>query len=72
LLDLNYKEDSNADVDANIVMNKRGEIIELQITSERKPFKRELVDDLVKLAQDGIQEIIAKQLEICGELTGIR
>lgn len=66
LLDLDYNEDSQADVDSNVVMNRKGELIELQMTSERKPFKKELVSDLIKLAQKGINEIIEKQLEICG------
>lgn len=69
LLDLSYVEDSKAEVDANIVMSKSGEIIELQMTSERKPFQKESIGKLVELAEKGINEIVAKQLEACGELT---
>ena len=65
LLDLSYKEDSKAEVDCNIVMNKSGELIELQMTAEGKPFKQELTDNLIKLAYKGIQEIIQKQAEAC-------
>ncbi len=64
LLDLAYSEDSQAEVDSNIVMNKSGHIIELQMTAEGKPFSQKYVDELVKLAQKGINEIIVKQMEI--------
>jgi len=64
MLDLSYVEDSKAEVDCNVVMNKSGEIIELQMTAEGKPFKQETVDQLVKLAQKGINQIIEKQLEL--------
>jgi len=67
MLDLNYDEDSNADVDCNVVMNKSGGLIELQMTSERKPFDRKLINDLVSLADGGIKQIIEKQLEACEE-----
>lgn len=64
MLDLSYVEDSKAEVDCNIVMNKSGDLIELQMTAEGKPFKQETVDKLVKLAQKGINQIIEKQLEL--------
>jgi ribonuclease PH len=62
LLDLNYGEDSNAEVDANIVMTDSGEFIEVQGTSEGKPFSRDQLDDLLKLAEGGIHELMAIQL----------
>ena len=65
LLDLSYIEDSKAEVDCNVVMSKSGKIIELQMTAEGKPFNRSAVNELVDLAQQGIQEIISKQEEIC-------
>lgn len=65
LLDLAYSEDSQAEVDANVVMNKSGQIIELQMTAEGKPFDQKVVDELVKLAYKGIQEIIEKQMDVC-------
>lgn len=60
LLDLTYDEDSKAEIDSNIVMNKKGELIEFQITSERKPFNQDLVFNLIKLAKKGIDEIIQR------------
>ncbi len=64
LLDLSYIEDSKADVDCNVVMNKTGDVIELQMTAEGKPFSRDLINELVKLAEKGIKEIIQKQEDI--------
>ena len=64
LLDLSYSEDSQAEVDCNVVMNKSGKIIELQMTAEGKPFSQELVGQMVQLAQKGINKIIEKQLEV--------
>lgn len=64
LLDLSYGEDSKAEVDSNIVMNKSGQIIELQMTAEGKPFKQELINKLIELAQKGIKQIIEKQMQI--------
>lgn len=64
LLDLSYNEDSQAEVDGNIVMNKSGKLIELQMTAEGKPFDQVLVSEMVKLAEKGIKEIIQKQLEV--------
>ena len=64
LLDLSYNEDSKAEVDCNVVMNKSGKIIELQMTSEGEPFDQGLVNRIVELGYKGIREIIEKQLEI--------
>lgn len=64
LLDLSYSEDSQAEVDCNVVMNKSGQIIELQMTAEGKPFSRSLVEELINLAETGIKEIIKKQIQI--------
>ncbi len=58
LLDLEYIEDSNADVDCNVVMNKKGEIIEFQSTAEGHAFKKEQLDELFETCQTGIQTII--------------
>src|SRR5215469_14216747 len=63
LLDLNYAEDSRAEVDANIVMTDAGEFIEVQGTSEGKPFSRAELDQLLQLAEGGIRELMALQLE---------
>ena len=64
MLDLCYSEDSKAEVDGNIVINKFGQVIEIQMTAEGKPFEQKIIDELVKLAQKGIFEIIEKQLEL--------
>jgi len=58
LLDLAYEEDSNADVDMNIVMTGAGEFIEIQGTSEKKTFNKAQLDKLLELAQKGIGELI--------------
>ena len=61
LLDLDYSEDSTADVDMNVVMTGGGRLIEVQATAERVPFSRAELDALVDLAAAGIQEIGARQ-----------
>ncbi len=57
LLDLNYGEDSHAEVDANVVMTESGEFIEVQGTAEGKPFSRARLDELLALAEKGIREL---------------
>ncbi|MGH2501207.1 MAG: ribonuclease PH, partial [Ktedonobacterales bacterium] len=57
LLDLDYSEDSHAEVDANIVMTDTGELIEVQGTAEGKPFSRARLDELLALAEKGIREL---------------
>jgi ribonuclease PH len=61
LLDLEYTEDSSADVDMNVVMSGDGRVIEVQATAEREPFTRELLDVLLDLAGEGIDEITEAQ-----------
>jgi ribonuclease PH len=61
LLDLEYTEDSTADVDMNVVMTADGLVIEVQATAEREPFTRELLDTLLDLAEEGIEEITEAQ-----------
>lgn len=61
LLDLNYSEDSHAEVDANVVMTDRGEFVEVQGTAEGKPFTRRRLDELLALAEQGITELHAIQ-----------
>jgi ribonuclease PH len=53
ILDLNYAEDSQADLDMNIVMTGKGEFIEIQGTAERKPFNKKQLDELVARAKKG-------------------
>ncbi|HUY76037.1 MAG TPA: ribonuclease PH [Ktedonobacterales bacterium] len=57
MLDLNYAEDSHADVDSNVVMTDGGEFIEVQGTAEGKPFSRQRLDELLALAEKGIREL---------------
>lgn len=61
ILDLSYAEDSQAEVDMNLVMTDKNEFIEIQGTSERKAFNREQMDKLLGLAQKGIEELIEIQ-----------
>jgi ribonuclease PH len=61
LLDLNYAEDSQAAVDANVVMTDRGDYIEVQGTAEGKPYTRAHLDALLALADKGIRELLAIQ-----------
>ena len=61
LLDLDYAEDSTADVDMNVVMTGDGQLIEVQATAERTPFSRARLDELLELAAGGIGEIAEAQ-----------
>ncbi|MDP2728136.1 MAG: ribonuclease PH [Dehalococcoidia bacterium] len=69
LLDLNYEEDSQAEVDFNVVMTGRGEFVEIQGTAEGRPFSRETVDNLLSLAQQGISKLLLAQREVLGDKT---
>jgi ribonuclease PH len=57
LLDLDYSEDSTAEVDANVVMTGDGGLVEVQATAERTPLSRAHLDDLLALAAGGIVEL---------------
>ena len=57
MLDLNYEEDSQADVDMNIVMTGSGKFVELQATSERSPFDDTKLGDMLALARAGITHL---------------
>ncbi len=57
LLDLDYPEDSSAEVDANVVMTGDGGLVEVQATAERTPLSRAHLDDLLALAQGGIEAL---------------
>jgi ribonuclease PH len=63
LLDLDYSEDSTAEVDANVVMTGGGTLVEVQATAERTPLQRASLDDLLALAASGVEELRAKQDE---------
>jgi ribonuclease PH len=62
-LDLDYSEDSEAEVDMNVVMTGEGALVEVQATAERTPFTRARLDDLLELAAGGIEELAAAQEE---------
>jgi len=61
MLDLDYMEDSHADVDLNVVMTSDDHLIEIQGTAEHQPFPRTTLDKMLKLASAGINEIISLQ-----------
>jgi ribonuclease PH len=61
LLDLDYREDSSAEVDANVVMTGDGDLVEVQATAERTPLSRAHLDELLGLAAKGIIELRALQ-----------
>jgi ribonuclease PH len=63
LLDLDYEEDSAAEVDLNLVMTGQGRLVEIQATAERAPFSREDLDQLLALGEKGIAEIGEAQRE---------
>jgi ribonuclease PH len=63
LLDLDYSEDSAAEVDMNVVMTGDGRLIEVQATAEKTPFTRAMLDELIDLAAGGIAAIAARQRE---------
>ena len=61
MLDLDYPEDSAAEVDANVVMTGEGGLVEVQATAERTPLSRTHLDELLALAQIGIEGLRAAQ-----------
>jgi ribonuclease PH len=61
LLDLDYSEDSTAEVDANVVMTGEGGLVEVQATAERTPLSRAHLDELLALAADGIGRLRSAQ-----------
>jgi ribonuclease PH len=69
LLDLDYSEDSTAEVDANVVMTGDGGLVEVQATAERTPLSRASLDELLALAAAGIEQLRAAQLEAVGAAT---
>jgi len=68
LLDLCYEEDSRAAIDFNVVMSDKGEFVEVQGTGEERPFSRERMDELLGLAESGIQALFAVQRAVVDSL----
>jgi ribonuclease PH len=64
LLDLDYSEDSRADVDFNVVGTDQGTFVEVQGTAEGKPFDRTAMDGLMDLASAGLEQLFAAQTQI--------
>ena len=63
-LDLNYPEDSTSDVDMNIVMTGNGNLVEVQGTAEGEPFSQDNLLDLLGLARQGVEQLIAAQRDV--------
>lgn len=68
ILDLNYDEDSAAEVDMNIVMTGKGRFIEVQGTAEKEPFEKKDMDHLLTLAKKGICELVAIQKKVLKDI----
>lgn len=66
-LDLNYVEDSSAEVDMNVIQNDLGEYIEVQGTGEEATFCRKELNTLLDMAEIGIHQLLEKQREVLGE-----
>lgn len=64
MLDIDYAEDSTAEVDANVVMDDEFRIIELQMTAEHQAYGRDQLQKLLDLAEKGLREIFEKQKEL--------
>ncbi|MBW8309519.1 MAG: ribonuclease PH [Candidatus Paracaedibacteraceae bacterium] len=64
LLDLDYMEDSSADVDANFIMTGSGQLVEIQATAEKTPFSDKEFTNMLQLARAGIHELIALQKQV--------
>src|SRR3954469_10775690 len=69
LLDLDYSEDSRADVDFNVVGTDAGTFVEVQGTAEGKPFDRAAMDGLIDLASSGLEQLFVAQGEILTTVT---
>jgi ribonuclease PH len=70
LCDLDYAEDSTAEVDANVVMTGDGGLVEVQATAERTPLSRASLDELLALAEGGIARLREAQESVVGSLPG--
>jgi ribonuclease PH len=69
LLDLDYEEDSNAEVDMNVVKTGRGRFVEIQGTAEETPFSPEELQELLAIAGKGVDEAIALQRKVLGDVS---
>jgi ribonuclease PH len=67
MLDLPYEEDSRAEVDMNVVMTSSGRFVEVQGTAEGMPFSKAELDELLRLAEHGILQLLEHQAEVLAE-----
>jgi ribonuclease PH len=72
MLDLDYSEDSRAEVDMNVVMTASGRFVEVQGTAEGMPFSKTELDELLSLAEHGIAQILDLQAEVLNTPPAIR
>jgi ribonuclease PH len=70
LLDLNYSEDSKAEVDMNVVCTGDGRFVEVQGTAETEPFNRDRMDEMLDAAEDGIVQLIDIQKQVLAKALG--
>lgn len=68
VLDMDYKHDSKAEVDLNVVMTESKKLIEVQGTAEGAPFSREELNNMIEIAEKGIEKLIKKQAEALKQL----
>src|ERR1043165_1275674 len=68
LLDLNYEEDSRAEVDMNFVMTGSRKMVEVQATAEQRPFDDEQLRKMLDYARKGVESLVAKQQAVLGNL----
>jgi ribonuclease PH len=66
LLDLEYQEDSRAEVDMNVVMTADGGLVETQATAEKGTYSRKQLDEMLDVAEAGIRELLAAQRQVIG------
>ena len=64
MLDLCYVEDSNAEVDMNIIMTGKGKIVEVQGTAEKEPFTKTELNEILELGESGIRDLIRLQKKL--------
>lgn len=68
ILDLNYHEDSQAEIDMNIVMNSHSELVEIQGTAEKGTFSKRALDDMLDMAKKGIEDVIKVERELLRDI----
>jgi ribonuclease PH len=68
MLDLCYEEDSQAEVDCNVVINDQGNFVEIQGTAENKSFSKDSLDEMLELAHSGIKQLFDLQQNIIKNL----